>query len=176
MPVENERKFVLSDLKTKDFETEDWVHKEIWQGYLKDGGRIREYNSEGNVSHLFTYKVMVDEELIEIETTITEHDFNALRTVCTKWFNKTRYTERHPDENMWEIDFFGDKQNSYFVMAECEIFNGADKPVRYPGILEDRIIYMPERADKRFTSKSLTNEEKAATLYSMLRKEFLRIG
>jgi len=170
LPVENERKYVLDNITPSMFDETYWVKKELKQGYLNKRCRIREYDVDGINSYVFTYKKTIEDEIIEIETDISKEDFDKLWTAVKTQLVKTRYSERECGANLWEIDFFGDANNPYFVMAEWEIFNGDDTPYQYPTELTGKIIYNVERNDKRFTSKSLTNEENAAILYNTLKE------
>ena len=73
MPIENERKFVLRDdgkleglLAARPGVSRNFLR----QAYLDAPGlRIRSIEADGKIDHLFTYKRMIDGQVVEIDDT-----------------------------------------------------------------------------------------------------------
>lgn len=163
--IENERKFVL-DIDEDFFINHFYTQHIIKQGYLSSECRIRSYDE----SYIFTYKKLVEDELIEIETEITKDDFDKLWTQTKNQLSKTRYTEMSYGDNKWEIDFFKNDGYTYFVMAECEIYNGDIEPNRFPIDIKKHTIHVVERFDERFTSHSLCDIDHAKGLLNEIKR------
>lgn len=165
MPVENERKYVLNP----DFDAgrlAAWSRHDIRQAYLDDGPRIRQFDD----TYLFTYKKWVPqaEELVEIETVISEDDFNLLWPICVQRIAKTRYVLLR-DEVEWVVDFLrGDDGQVYFVLAEAELPRGQAVPGSIPQEIESSILHAVDAADNRFTNKKLSDRDYAAGLYALV--------
>lgn len=162
VPVENERKYVLP----LDFDAcrlQGWTHHDIRQAYLDDGPRIRQRDED----YLFTYKKWAPQagELVEIETVISEDDFNLLWPLCVQRIAKTRYV-RMTDEVEWVVDFLRDDDGSlYFVLAEAELPRGQARPAHIPAEIADSICHAVEADDNRFTNKKLADIGYACALY-----------
>lgn len=165
MPIENEIKLVL----VRDFSAASligWAHMRLRQGYLDNGPRLRQ---EGD-NFRFNYKRYVAARggLIEIETDMTERDFEALWPECTDTLMKDRYT-RHIGNNEWAVDFFRTPDEKiYFVMAEVEMPEGVAEPDVIPQELRGHVIYRPDRGDTDFTSKKLADPAHASALYARM--------
>ncbi|MDC7683522.1 hypothetical protein PQU92_09560 [Asticcacaulis sp. BYS171W] len=154
MPVENERKYVLSP----DFDAArltDWQAIDIRQAYLDDGPRLRQYGD----TYLFTYKKWVPqaEELVEIETAISADDFNMLWPLCVESIRKTRYI-KETDDGEWVVDCLRDETGAvYFVLAEVELQRFQVAPDQVPLEIADDIIHAVAANDNRFTNKKLAD-------------------
>ncbi|ESQ80533.1 hypothetical protein [Asticcacaulis sp. YBE204] len=161
MPVENERKYVLSP----DFDAgrlKDWSAIDIRQAYLDDGPRLRQYGD----TYLFTYKKWVPQaqELVEIETAIAPDDFNMLWPLCVEAIRKTRYI-KETDDGEWVVDFLRDEAGAvYFVLAEIELPRFKAAPDQVPLEIADHIIHAVAADDNRFTNKKLAERLYARSL------------
>ncbi len=130
MPIEREFKYVLDDpnfelLKILAFDPKI-DNYDITQAYLNDGCRIRKSDKkDGPIEFFFTYKKMISDDLIEIETTISEDDYMKLLSVSDRVLHKSRFDIRLFD-NVWSFDYFWENlvdnadEDQYFVMAEFE--------------------------------------------------------
>lgn len=168
MPVENERKFVLKFTGAEANKFENVVKHlskakefEFRQGYLNENTRIREIVpiSDGPAEYLFTYKMKVNGKLIEIETDISEHDFNYLWVKVQTVINKNRI--KVPVNGViWEVDFIkdpSDANNSYLVMAEVELPDGVDAPDFIPDFVSQNLLYAVPIDDRRFDNTRLSS-------------------
>lgn len=167
MPIENELKYVLPPALTEQIFT-TWQRIDIKQGYLDDGPRLRQYGDQ----FIFTYKKWVDRAhaLIEIETALSQQDFDLLFPLCTNIVHKTRFVQKKGD-NEWVVDFLKNAQNkTYFVLAEVEMPENTEQPSSLPDEIKDHIIHRPAKGDKNFTNKYLADENHARTLLSKLSK------
>ncbi len=161
MPVENERKYVLSPDFSSD-RLEGWTRFDILQAYLDDGPRIRKFGAD----YLFTYKKWAPhaKELVEIETPISREDFDLLWPMRVEAVQKTRYI-LDTDDGEWVVDFLRDAGGEvYFVLAEVELARGEALPKVIPDAIHDHIVYAVAAEDNRFTNKKLSNEGYAARM------------
>jgi len=168
MPIENERKFVLS-LGFDPAELHGWTRSEIRQAYLDDGPRLRA--TDGAFS--FTYKRWIPDvgELVEIETELTEEDFALLWSQRISQVTKTRYHKRDVSGD-WVVDFLCDGANAtYFVIAEVEMPRGVTSPMIVPAEISAHIVHRVGIDDKRFTNKRLADVGVAARLYTEIAAE-----
>jgi CYTH domain-containing protein len=162
MPVENERKFVLHDPQGALERALGNVRpaiprKAIRQGYLDTVGlRIRRFDQDGKVSHIFSYKRPVDDVMVEIEQEIDALDFERLWKLRRETLEKVRYSIPAGD-CQWDIDFFKDAGRTYFALAEVEMPEGREEPPPPPAILAPYIEFLVERGDERFSSKKLAD-------------------
>jgi len=196
MPIERENKYVLhagEDLfidlmeKVKNSEIEFSVG-DFKQGYLHKGSRIRSIDwryiggyKEEKVSghnmateHIFTYKHKIDGNVIEIETDISPNDFDRLWDETKYRLTKTRFSSDTPisyHNEHWEIDFFHNSAGKiYFVMAECEMYHGKDKPTEMPQFVKDNLLL--DCADNTvFSSKKISSPTYATELMENLLKD-----
>ncbi len=161
MPVENERKYVLPT----DFSPgrlEGWTRFDILQAYLDDGPRIRKFGED----YLFTYKKWAPhaKELVEIETAISQEDFDLLWPMRVEAVSKVRYI-LDTDDGEWVVDFLrDDKGEVYFVLAEVELSRGQALPKVIPDAVHGHIVYAVAAEDNRFTNKKLSDPDYAARL------------
>jgi CYTH domain-containing protein len=193
MAIENELKYVLllkneigymTDLELLGTTTVD----KITQGYLPGGARIRsivnkyefgymDHNTQEWVSPpsnlKFTYKVRVGADLVEIETDLSQADYDRLITVARDTIVKTRITVPDGDLN-WEVDFFHDEYNAnlYLVMAEVEMPEGVAVPSSIPAFITDHLLYAVDREDRRFDNANLSDPAAVrATVDYILKKK-----
>ncbi|MBM3619321.1 MAG: hypothetical protein FJX20_01410 [Alphaproteobacteria bacterium] len=169
MPIENERKFVLDDPRGELERALAAVRPAIRraairQAYLDTVGlRIRRFDRDGTVSHIFSYKRPVDGAMVEIEREIDAQDFERLWTLRRETLEKVRYTI--PDgECLWDIDFFKHEGRTYFALAEVEMPEGREEPPAPPAILAPHIEFLVARGDERFSSKKLADPAYARRL------------
>lgn len=169
MPIENERKFVLDDshgaLELQLAATKPAIRRAaIRQAYLDTVGlRIRRFDRDGVVSHVFSYKRPVGDVMVEIEREIDALDFERLWTLRRETLEKVRYTI--PDGAcLWDIDFFKDEGRTYFALAEVEMPEGREEPPAPPVILAPYIEFLVARGDERFSSKKLADPAYARRL------------
>jgi len=157
MPIEFEKKYVLSlntnpNLFSKD---KSFTRKEIYQGYLKDGGRLRSIEGHGLI---FTYKHTLNNgSVVELEFMIDEEDYDMLWAETENKLYKVRYSAIFGSET-WDVDFFYRFHNCdqlYFVMAECEM-HGITKPEFMPKAVKDNIIFKP-KDNSEYSSKKLSD-------------------
>ena len=169
MPIENERKFVLDDprgeLERALAAARPAIRRAaIRQAYLDTVGlRIRRFDRDGTLSHIFSYKRPVDGVMVEIEQEIDPLDFERLWTLRRETLEKVRFTIPEGD-CQWDIDFFKDDGRTYFALAEVEMPEGRDEPPEPPAILVPYIEFLVARGDERFSSKKLADPAYARRL------------
>lgn len=176
MPTENELKFVLnpahfhSDMRHRDL---GYPRSLIHQGYLyqkkKSNLRVRMSTGDSTPSNpdkfLMTYKRQISDRVVEINTPICERDFMDLWDLCEETLMKVRVFV-----DGWDVDFFLDSLDRvYFVLAECEMPEGQDRPDTVPDLVANSLIYEVPRDDDRFSSRKLSNVPYSRAL---LRKVF----
>lgn len=166
MPVENERKYVLSPAFDAG-RLKDWKALEIRQGYLDDGPRIRQIGAD----FVFTYKKWAPHagELVEIETPISRDDFELLWPLRVQAVQKTRHVKVMGDEE-WVVDTLRDDTGEvYFVLAEAELPRFQAEPASVPAEIAEYILYAVAHDDNRFTNKKLADRDYALRLLASVR-------
>lgn len=168
MPIENERKFVLKNDGELEFQlgkTSGVMRQLLRQAYLDASGlRIRSIEADGKTQHVFTYKRMIDGQVVEIETGISAADFARLWTQRKETLQKVRYSW---DDGRfhWDVDFFkGDDGKTYFAMAEVEMPEEDIEAPPLPANLAAHLLGAPKPGDPRFTSKRLADRAHAERL------------
>lgn len=173
MPIENERKLLLNNMRSlallQDLQKVlDIQFMDITQGYLSNGARIRHmvhHNAPTNDQFIFTYKQKVMGSCVEIEAPLSSHDYQKLFLIAHPWLVKTR--AKFQDGNYtWDIDFFRTpKQGTiYLAMAEVEMPEfEVDCPDILP-ILQAYAVKWIDNGDKRFNNKNLCNAKKVAKI------------
>ena len=162
MPIENERKFVLDDprgeLERSLASASPPIRRaDVRQAYLDTVGlRIRRFDRDGSVSHIFSYKRPVGGAMVEVETAIDPVDFERLWTLRRESLEKVRFTIPAGD-CQWDIDFFKDGGRTYFALAEVEMPEGREEPPEPPSILAPYVEFLVARGDERFSSKKLSD-------------------
>ena len=172
MPVEFEMKFVLKDAEKllAQFREEDLIR--IDQIYLKDGARFRRLQQGSKVKHVFTYKAKIAGKLLEVETPVTQDDFELAELGKVRELHKIRVIYRDPHTGLlWDIDFLLDTDRTiYFAMAELEREDGDHSPVRIADILRKHVeLAVPYEHSTIFTNHKLTDEAYAATVLERYR-------
>jgi CYTH domain-containing protein len=179
MPIENERKFLLAveDPAAFKLELRDKYNAKLYditQGYLSGHARVRHFVAwdKSEETHVFTYKTLVDESVVEIETAISLHDYEKLWTVTKEVIHKTRAKIQDGDV-VWEIDFFKCPKRGeiYLVMAEVELPEFQFEPKTLPYFIKDNLLYKVPLNDERFKNKRLQNPKKVRKLLKEIRKE-----
>jgi len=175
MPVEREFKYILRspDKLYKALHKESGVRAiaEINQGYLSRGGRVRSrkwwlkngevfYNSPAvaKVEYIFTYKhdLSAQPGCLEIETPISEDDFNLAWNEADHKITKTRFLlECQYNTGVWEIDFFKDTNGIYLALAEFEVPADSGPPDRLHPLVQKHLIYSVPEGDGRFKNRKL---------------------
>jgi CYTH domain-containing protein len=168
MSVENERKLLLDLTKVNDLldilknssQAQWW---DITQSYLPSACRIRHCvphfpTSLQEEHYLFTYKVRVNEQTIEIETTITKDDYEKLKLITWATLHKTR-AKIIDDDLTWDIDFFRSNNEIYLNLAEVEMpEHQLECPVILP-ILKPYAKVWISPDDSRFNNVQLCNRQ-----------------
>ncbi len=164
MPIENERKFVLDHANPQKFQNKlkalpGATSYEFQQGYLDGTARIRRIvdQATGETHNVFTYKTKVNKDLIEIETEISDDDFNALWIKVDKVITKIRVKVPETD-HLWEVDFFtaANQDGYYLIMAEVELDPTAEMPNTVPSYIDNNLVHLVAVDDKRFGNRQLT--------------------
>lgn len=142
---------------------------EMKQSYLQRNKeltvRIRKSLCDGETKHYMTVKVPVEDNIVEVEKKISSDDYNRLATKAYGWVNKYRYLVPF-GRLTWEVDFFKNEGENYFVMAEIELPEGVLKPDSLPPFVEDNLIYAVPREDTRFSSKKISDVQYAKKILS----------
>jgi CYTH domain-containing protein len=176
MPVENERKYVL-DADPVELMAElialDGQGIEIVQGYVTDNARVRRSipYDDAPPEYVFTFKIKVGDDLLEIETPISESDFDSLWTIADRRVHKTRI-KVSSHGHVWEIDFLRDPNGDVvMIMAEVELDRGVDEPHDLPRFITASLLHRVARGDGRFQNVNLTNIEATRALIASLRRD-----
>lgn len=174
MPIENERKFVLDDLSgalearvgARPGVSRSYLH----QAYLDTSGlRIRSIESDVSKKNVFTFKRLVDDQVVEIETEISAVDFQRLWKTRYESLHKASYSWRD-GRFLWDVDFFKtDDGRTYFALAEVEMPETETEPPPPPDILAPHVLLLAPRNDPRFTSKRLADRAHAERLLQEIR-------
>jgi CYTH domain-containing protein len=169
MPIENERKYLLNIDSLEEISNLSSKKINIKQGYLSKKARIRKkcYSYSSDVFYYFTYKKLIDNNLIEIETKISAKDFLVLWESINKKhkIEKIRYKI---DE--WEIDYFYDDKKVYLAMAEIELPENQEEPEIIPDFIKKYVIHSVAKHDIRFCNANLTLK-KSKKLYKEFKNE-----
>jgi CYTH domain-containing protein len=173
MPIENERKFVLDDdgrLEQQLAAAPGVTRSLLRQAYLDVSGlRIRSIEAADTKRHVFTYKRLIDGQVVEIETDISPADFERLWSQRRENLQKARYSWN--DERFhWDVDFFKTTDGrTYFAQAEVEMPEQDREPPPLPPLLAGHLLAMAPAGDPRFTSKRLANQAHAEKLMADIR-------
>src|SRR5471032_735007 len=173
MPIENDRKFVLDDdgrVESDLGRTAGVTRLVLKQAYLDSSGlRIRSIEAPDGVRFVFSYKRLVAGQMVEIETDISELDFDRLWTLRREHLRKIRYAW-NDGRFHWDTDFFktGDDR-TYFAMAEVEMPEEDTDPPPVPPRLASRLLSLVSLGDPRFTSKRLADQTHAERLLAEVR-------
>jgi CYTH domain-containing protein len=96
---------------------------------------------------------------------ISKNDFElAWNEEKTIFLTKTRIVIHNDLNDMWEIDFFKDKDETYFVLAEFELSSNKHKAVM-PDIIKNNLLYVVPDNDPRFKNRALADSDKVRLLY-----------
>ena len=130
-------------------------------------------------AYTFTYKVdMPDFSVVEVETNITEADFDQLHDGAEIVLFKERVAKPPKmigdDGEAWDIDMFFSAElhegnlNPYCILAECELYGERRVPSKLPGVVSRNLLHEVRPGDKAFSSRSLANEEKTSQIMRVL--------
>ena len=175
MPIENERKFVLDDggdLEAILAKTNGVARSFLRQAYLESAGvRIRSVEADGKTDYVFTFKRLVDGQVVEIETGLSAIDFQRLWTQRKETLQKVRYSWSAGPFH-WDVDFFKrDDGSTYFAMAEVEMPEEDTEPPPLPAPLATHLLGMAPAGDQRFTSKRIADQAHATALLADIRRQ-----
>ena len=175
MPIENERKFVLTDdadLEAGLARASGVTRSFLRQAYLDVSGmRIRSMETDGAIRHVFTYKRPVDGQIVEIETEISAVDFERLWSQRRETLQKLRYSWTDGPFH-WDVDFFKtDDNRTYFTQAEVEMPEEQVEPPPLPPSLADHLLATAPAGDPRFASKRLANKAHAEKLLADIKSK-----
>lgn len=169
MPTENERKFILRINCEQDVAAIAYNKSEIHQAYLVSTKgvtfRVRSMTTKkGKIQYFFTFKCNTGDRVLEIEKKINRRDFVDLWQHSLSKLEKTRY-KLNGEYKGWVVDFFHDHHdNTYFVMAECEMPEGQISPTSIPPVVQKALIYEVPLNDTRFCSKLIGDVRYATRL------------
>lgn len=150
----------------------------VYKSYkATDGSVIRMYlddASSGLLSHnsqyTLTYKQKVNSKQVEIETNISQQDYQGLFKTCMNYVYKNRYTIK--DEfHLWEFDEYVENFNSkkpYFILAEVKLPEDLDEPKSIPEVVKSNLVYMLDKNENGFSSKELCDSKHAERKYKQL--------
>jgi len=153
---------------------------DIRQGYISKGLRLREYswtmengilNEPPRKELVRTLKLPLKDlsECLEWEDTIIESEFNLAWPMTKEVIVKTRYVIFSDENIKWELDIFKNNGYTYLQMAECEVYNGSEKPTAYPDIVKEHLIHIVDDGDDRFKNRQLSNVNKVKKLLKKIR-------
>lgn len=162
MPVENERKYVLDahvDYKTLLGKETEWF--DVLQGYLflekNQVARVRKDQAMfGEPKFWFTYKQTQKTDLIEIETLLSQQDFEKLFATSQHQVKKIRARQRYFGQ-LWEFDFF-DFDGLKLVIAEIELLPNQMYPDHVPDWISKHCIYQVKPGDWRWQNSNFTSQ------------------
>jgi len=173
MPTEFEYKYAIS-MNLLRSQTEKDVakvadnHIIISQGYLAFSKgmscRIRCATEYGKDKWFLTFKQKVTDRVIEIEKKLDNRDGTQLWEIAVGKLKKDRYVIKH-DGICWEFDFFKANDQTYFLLAEVELSEGAPRPKTIPPMLEEYLLFEVPLTDDRFSNKRLGDVNYAKQLY-----------
>jgi CYTH domain-containing protein len=184
MPTEHEYKYVISLDMAKEYTEEQIMirsreHRIIEQGVISHGPgmylRIRRSVTRGKVEWFMTFKLKEADRTIEIENKIDARDAEDIWRKCYWKLKKDRYVIDY--EGMkWEVDFFKNDGDTYFILAEVELPEGSLRPKRMPGFLQKHLLHEVPLTDDRFSNKRLGDVEYAKRLYNQMADQMAQIG
>lgn len=163
MPIENERRYLLRDYDDLEIALKKmyFVPEIIQQGYLDVNTRIRRI-LDGDTT--FTWKKRLsDGKTMEIETRISEIDFDLLFKECERHQTKRRYTFFHGSLR-WDVDFHFDNTGVFFARAEVEMPAEMKEPPIPFWAIHPHIVAKVDLDDTRFSSYNICNKDYAINL------------
>jgi CYTH domain-containing protein len=177
MPVENELKYILNldcleDIKSQLLTYPNARKLKIWQGYLTSHARIRHIEEGKTNRYVFTYKLKISGQTVEIETDISTHDFIKLVEGVDEKIVKERISIEMGEET-WEVDFLKDAKYGevYLIMAEVEMPEWQFVPSSIPEFVSDHLIFPVPKNDKRFNNKQLGLPGEVRKLYELVKNK-----
>lgn len=175
MPTEHEFKYVLSmDTDEAYFEENAHKHFSIQQGYLafSKGMTCRVRSSrcvkKGETKWYLTFKQKVQSRVIEVEKRLDDRDGQDLWSVCVGRLSKDRYVTIDNSGADWEIDFFKNSGDLYFVLAEVELEECSPRIILIPHFIRDNLLYEVPLTDERFGNKRLGDVGYARSIYQKI--------
>lgn len=183
MPIEREFKYVLRNAeelwsRLEPVTTSGLItgRADIQQGYISKGGRIRlrtwsVYKGENlhcpKIERIFTYKhdLISQPGCLEIETEISEEDFDLAWSEATHKIEKTRFLlPCNSTAGVWEVDFFRDDDGIYLAMAEFEVPTNSGPPDRLHPLVKEYLVFAVPEDDGRFKNRKLCERSKVVQL------------
>jgi CYTH domain-containing protein len=188
MPTENERKYVLRlecEEQVKEAAENFITCRQAYLVFSKGmTARVRESIDQiGYSKYKFCFKQKVNGRVIEVETKIDQRDFDDLWSVSMNRLEKIRYNVYSGEldllpgfpfkfpAGLWEVDFFKNGDETYFVLAEHEMPEGQLEPKSMPDIIQKNLLYAPEIDDGDYSSKNLADMKHATRKYQELLKK-----
>jgi len=123
-----------------------------------------------------TAKQDTGERVVEIETLISQRDFDDLFVQTVEKLEKNRYNLgiiRGGHLFIWEIDLFYSLEkcypNPYFILAEHEMPEGQSTPDFIPDLIQQYLLYaVPIQESNEYSSKKLSSPAYAMERYRLL--------
>jgi CYTH domain-containing protein len=112
------------------------------------------------VEYIFTYKHDLQDQpgCLEIETPISEGDFQLAWSDATHKIHKTRYLLKE-DGRVWEVDLFKDRDGAYLAMAELEVDQNSGPPQTLHPLIQAFLLHRVDESDRRFKNRNLCLRE-----------------
>ena len=182
MPTENERKYVLRLDCEKEIDFCNFKLQKFYlhQGYLafSKGMTLRLRSSQEiidnnlqEIKRKLCYKQKVNNRVVEIEKKLDKRDFDDLWVNCLNKVQKIRYSI-NLGKYLWDIDFFKNHHNeTYFVMAECEMPENCIEPKFIPDIIQKHLIFSVPMDSDDYSTKRLACASHAKKVYKKLINE-----
>jgi CYTH domain-containing protein len=176
MPIENEFKFVLDldehgVLRRTLRAHKGVVEQRIQQAYLTKGVRIRRTHdvASGGVEYDLTFKRKVAGHVVEIPAPISKTDYARLWTTRECDLEKTRF--KYAEARLhWDVDFFGDRGDPYFAMAEVEMPPELERSIEIPRpseVIADYVLHVAGK-ENGFSSRRLCDPAYAEKMMKAL--------
>lgn len=159
MPLEFEYKWVLkvSDELIQNLEDQCEL-SDVFQVYLTKNNRFRKIIKRDQApiyTHTFKYKM--DTGLLEIESEVTEDDFNLVDKSSIPFgrLRKHRYT-LIDGPRKWDFDFLMQGDQIYFALAECEQPEDIARDI-HPLIANHIELEVPQNHNSTFSNFKLSD-------------------
>jgi len=170
LPTELEYKTMISLEIVNDFDHLTLLeisknYYDIKQGYLDSGdGMTTRIRCIDNQKWILTFKQKVGDRIIEIEQELDDRDGQDLWSICVRKLKKNRYVIE--DNGIkWELDFFKNGNNIYFVLLEVELPEGSSRPKTVPDFIKEYVLYEVPLTDSQFSNRLLSEVDFATEIH-----------